>query len=43
MPHAWTYVGEGYGIAAVTLSTYAAWLFVRTRRLRRALGGDADE
>ena len=42
MPHAWTYVGEGYGIAAVALSTYATWLFVRTRRLRRALG-EPDE
>ena len=42
MPHAWTYVGEGYGIATAAFATYAVWLFRRTRRLRRALG-DADD
>jgi hypothetical protein len=42
MPHAWRYVGAGYGIATVALSTYVTWLFVRTRRLRRALGAPDD-
>ena len=42
MPHAWSYVGTGYGIATVVLATYASWLFLRTRRLRRALG-ERDE
>jgi hypothetical protein len=43
MPHAWNYVGAGYGIATVALSTYITWMFLRTRRLRRTLGGNADE
>ena len=43
MPHAWDYVGAGYGIATVALGTYVTWLFRRTRKLRRALGGDADD
>jgi hypothetical protein len=43
MPHAWNYVGAGYGIATVALSTYLTWMLVRTRRLRRMLGGDADD
>jgi hypothetical protein len=42
MPHAWSYVGAGYGVATVGLSTYVAWMFRRTRRLRRALEADAD-
>jgi len=43
MPHAWNYVGAGYGIATVALSTYVTWMFLRTRRLRRTLGGDVDD
>ncbi|HTD49639.1 MAG TPA: hypothetical protein VK771_03510 [Acidimicrobiia bacterium] len=43
MPHAWNYVGAGYGIATVGLSTYLTWMFLRTRRLRRTLGGRADD
>ncbi len=43
MPHAWDYVGAGYGIATVALSTYMTWMFLRIRRLRRVLGGDADD
>jgi hypothetical protein len=42
MPHAWSYVGAGYGIATAALSTYVVWLFRRTRRLRRTLGHDVD-
>jgi hypothetical protein len=41
MPHAWKYVGAGYGATFVALSTYVTWMFRRTRRLRRTLG-DAD-
>ena len=43
MPHAWSYVGAGYGIATVVLVTYVTWLFLRTRRLRRVLGGGRDD
>jgi hypothetical protein len=43
MPHAWSYVGAGYGVATVGLSTYVVWMFQRTRRLRRSLDVDADE
>jgi hypothetical protein len=43
MPHAWSYVGAGYGIATVVLATYVSWLFLRTRRLRRMLGGGTDD
>jgi hypothetical protein len=42
MEHVWGYVIAGYVVAAVALSTYAGWLFRRTRRLRRLLRGDAD-
>ena len=42
MPHAWSYVGAGYGIASAALATYTTWLFLRTRRLRRALGEPDD-
>ncbi len=43
MPHAWSYVGAGYGIATVAIGTYVTWLFARTRRLRRMLDGPADD
>jgi hypothetical protein len=43
MPHAWSYVGAGYGIATAALATYVTWLFLRTRRLRRILGGEVDD
>jgi hypothetical protein len=43
MPHAWSYVGAGYGIATAALVTYAGWMARRTRRLRGTLGRDADE
>ena len=43
MPHAWSYVGAGYGIATAVLATYITWLFLRTRRLRRILGGEVDD
>ena len=42
MPHAWDYVGAGYGVATVALVTYTTWVIRRTRRLRRTLGGDPD-
>ena len=42
MPHAWNYVGAGYGVATAGLSAYVLWMFRRTRRLRRALDVDAD-
>jgi hypothetical protein len=42
MPHAWNYVGVGYGVAVVALATYVTWIFRRTRRLRKALAGEAD-
>ena len=42
MPHEWSYVGVGYGVTLVVLSTYVAWMLRRTRRLRRTLGGDSD-
>ena len=42
MPHAWSYVGAGYGVAAVALSTYVGWMFRRTRRLRKALDVNTD-
>ena len=42
MPHAWNYVGAGYGVATVTLSAYVVWIFRRTRRLRRVLADDTD-
>jgi len=42
MPHAWNYVGVGYSVTVVALATYVTWLFRRTRRLRKALAGDAD-
>ncbi len=42
MEHVWGYVIAGYSVAAVGLGTYAAWLFRRTRRLRRMLRGDVD-
>ena len=32
----WGYVAAGYGITAVTLVVYAAWIRVRTRRLQRS-------
>ena len=42
MPHAWNYVGVGYGVAFVSLTTYVTWMLRRTRfglRLR-ACGED---
>jgi hypothetical protein len=42
MPHAWNYVGVGYGVATVALATYVTWMLRRTRRLRKTLAGDAD-
>ncbi len=42
MPHAWSYVGAGYGIASVALAVYVASMFRRTRRLRRMLGRGTD-
>jgi len=42
MPHAWSYVGAGYGIATVGISTYVIWMFRRTRRLRRILADDSE-
>jgi len=42
MPHAWSYVSAGYGVAVVALSTYVTWMLRRTRRLRRTLTGDSD-
>ena len=42
MPHAWSYVGAGYGVAVVALATYVTWMLRRTRRLRRTLTGDSD-
>jgi hypothetical protein len=42
MPHAWSYVGAGYGVATVALTTYVAWIFRRTRRLRKALDVRTD-
>jgi uncharacterized membrane protein YedE/YeeE len=42
MEHAWSYVGVGYGVTVVVLSTYVTWMFRRTRRLRRTLAGDGD-
>jgi len=43
MPHAWNYVGVGYGVAVVALATYVTWMFRRTRRLRKTLAADADD
>ena len=42
MPHAWDYVGAGYGIATVGISAYVVWVSRRTRRLRRILRSDSD-
>lgn len=42
MPHAWNYVGVGYGVATVALSTYVVWMLRRTRRLKKTLAGDSD-
>ena len=42
MPHAWNYVGAGYGIATVVLVTYITWMMRRTRRLRRTLADESD-
>jgi heme exporter protein CcmD len=42
MPHAWNYVGAGYGVATVALATYVVWMLRRTRRLRRALDAHTD-
>ena len=42
MPHAWNYVGAGYGVATVALASYATFVFRRTRRLRRVLGAGSE-
>ena len=42
MPHAWNYVGVGYGVAFVVLVTYVTWMLRRTRRLRKTLARDSD-
>ena len=42
MPHAWSYVGAGYGVTVVALATYVAWMLRRTRRLRKTLSGEFD-
>jgi hypothetical protein len=42
MPHAWNYVGVGYGVAFVALTSYVTWMLRRTRRLRKTLAGDTD-
>ena len=42
MPHAWNYVAVGYGVTFVALATYVTWIFRRTRRLHKALEGEAD-
>jgi hypothetical protein len=39
-PDNWNYVAVGYGVSTVALVTYAVWLRVRVRKLRRFLGDD---
>ncbi len=41
MDHNWGYVVAGYGIVAVTLSTYSVWLWQRLRRARRSAVDEA--
>ena len=36
----WNYVAAGYTITAVTLVTYAVWIRLRIRRVRRALSDE---
>ena len=41
MPHAWSYVGAGYGVDRRSRSRrYVTWMLRRTRRLRKTLAGD---
>jgi hypothetical protein len=38
----WNFVVAGYAITTVTLVGYAAWIKVRTRRIKRALSDERD-
>jgi CcmD family protein len=42
IPNAWGYVAAGYGITAVVLTSYVAWMFQRRRHLERVLSGEKD-
>jgi hypothetical protein len=43
MNNNWGYVAAGYTITAVTLVTYAVWLRLRIRRVRRALSDEGRD
>ena len=42
MSHNWNFVAAGYLITAGTLTSYFAWVKLRTRRIRRTLSDDRD-
>jgi hypothetical protein len=43
MNNNWNYVAAGYTVSAVTLVTYAVWLRLRIRRVRRALSDEGRD
>ncbi|HTL84454.1 MAG TPA: hypothetical protein VL856_04685 [Acidimicrobiia bacterium] len=43
MNHNWNYVIVGYSLVGATLTSYAVWLRIRIRRLRKTLSEDARD
>jgi hypothetical protein len=43
MSHNWNYVIVGYSVAGATLISYAVWVRVRIRRLRKSLPPDTRD